>query len=121
MITEQNNAPNFEDGEDSTNDSLNYEFDALRLELEPRYLREFFGYDTRKRDLSCFNCQDCRTSWCDRDWEFAQRQKGGGVKCVVCSHRYTDAEYNELAEIAAKEYEEERRRWGPGSIRPDLS
>jgi|ERR1700733_10552148 hypothetical protein len=121
MLTEQSNAPNFDYEEDFTNDRLNYEFEALCSEIEPRYLREFFGYDVRKRDLTCFNCLDHRTSSCDRHWEFAQREKGGGVKCVVCSHRYTDAEYNELAEIAAKEFEEEQRRWGPGSIRTDAT
>jgi hypothetical protein len=40
--------------------------------------------------------------------------------CGVLS-QYTDAEYNELAEMAAKEFEEAQRRWGPGSILADAT
>jgi hypothetical protein len=38
MLTEQSNAPNFDYEEDFTNDRLNYEFEALCAEIEPRYL-----------------------------------------------------------------------------------
>lgn len=77
MVTEVTRGPNFDESDDYTNDKLNHEFETLLSELEPRYLREFFGCETKKRDLTCFNCLDQRTSWCDQDWEFAQKQKGG--------------------------------------------
>jgi hypothetical protein len=112
MVTEVTRGPNFDESDDYTNDKLNHEFETLLSELEPRYLREFFGCETKKRDLTCFNCLDQRTSWCDQDWEFAQKQKGG-VKCVGCHHWYTDAGYKELADTYAKELEEQRQKWGP--------
>jgi hypothetical protein len=115
-LTEQKGGPNFDYDEDFTNDNLNREFDAVRWELEPRHLREFFGYDVRKQGLVCFNCLDQRTSWCDREWDFAQRQRGGGVKCVVCSHQYTDVQYKELADEAARELEEQKQKYGPGAL-----
>jgi hypothetical protein len=49
MLIEQKSGPDFDYDEDFTNDNLNREFDAARWELEPRHLREFFGYDVRKR------------------------------------------------------------------------
>jgi hypothetical protein len=121
MLTEQKTGPNFDYGEDYTNDALNREFEAVRWELQPRHLREFFGYDTRRHSLDCFNCQDMSTSSCDRQWDFAQRQRGGGVKCIVCAHQYTDAEYDKLADEAAKELEDQKRRYGPKGIvsKPD--
>ena len=57
MLTQQHNAPQW-DVDDSTNDFLNYEFEALRWSLAPRHLLEFFGYDVRKRALRCYNCED---------------------------------------------------------------
>jgi hypothetical protein len=112
MVTEANTGPRYEGlDEDFTNDSLNYEFEAVRSDLEPRYLREFFGYDSRRRDLTCFNCQNQRTQWCDRNWDFAQRQRSGGVRCVVCDHSYTDQEYQALADEQSKELAEQQRKY----------
>lgn len=119
MLTEQSIAPDFDYAEDFTNDSLNYEFEAVRYELEPRHLREFFGYDVRKRGLVCFNCLDRRTKRCDRQWEFAQRQRGGGIKCVVCAHHYTDAQYKDL-EDDAREFEEQKRKYKSGALSPGI-
>jgi hypothetical protein len=116
ILTEQNNGPRFDYSEDYTNDRMNQEFETLCLELEPRYLREFFDYNPNKRALTCFNCQDQRTSWCDRHWEFAQRKRGGIVGCVVCTHQYTQAEYKELENIAAEKLEESERKYGSKSI-----
>jgi len=118
MFTEHKNSPYFEFNEDYTNDRLNLEFEALRWHLKPSILREFFGYDVKKRPLTCFTCMERRTRTCDRIWDFAQKQKAGGVKCVVCSHQYADAEYKELADIEEKEFEESRRKYGPGANRP---
>lgn len=108
MLTEKNKGPRFEgDDEDYTNDNLNYEFEAARWELKPRYLKEFFGYDVRKQALTCFNCSDERTSWCDREWEFAQRHPEGGVACVVCFHHYSDEEYKSLTDEGDRELKEQ--------------
>jgi hypothetical protein len=108
--------PEVYDYEDNTNDTLNYEFANLMSELQPSELREFFGYDSRKRGVTCFNCLDQRTSWCDVHWDFAQKQKDGFVKCVVCRHVYTEAEYKELADVAAKELAESKRKYGPSAV-----
>ena len=104
MLTEQTNEPQLllEYEEDYTDDRLTYEFEALRRSLEPRHLREFFGYDVTKRALTCYNCEDERSRWCDRSWEFAQRQKDETVRCVVCAHVYTREEYKRLEGQAKK-------------------
>ena len=48
MVTEVTRGPNFDESDDYTNDKLNHEFETLLSELEPRYLREFFGCETEK-------------------------------------------------------------------------
>jgi hypothetical protein len=112
MLTEQKEAPQFLSVEDVTNDTLNYEFETLRWSLTPQKLREFFGYDVRKRELTCFNCEEQRSGYCDRNWAFAQRQKDGTVKCTVCDHIYTQAEYKTYEDEAEKERAEVERKYG---------
>jgi len=106
----------YPDYEDSTNDTLNHEFSSLLSELQPSELREFFGFDSRKSGLTCFNCLDQRTQWCDVHWDFAQKQKDGAVKCVVCQHLYASAEYKELADEAARELAESKRLYGAETL-----
>ena len=95
IVTESKMGPIFRDSEDDTNDRLGFEFEALKHQLEPRHLRKFFNYDPRRKNLDCFHCLDGRTSWCDRQWTFAQRQKDKTIRCPVCATSYTEAEYKE--------------------------
>jgi hypothetical protein len=96
MITEQKRGPTYDFEENSTKDTLNYEFEALLEVLEPKELQDSFGFNIEKERLICFNCTDARTSACDRTWDFAQRKRTGVIRCAVCSHFYTLAQYEAI-------------------------
>jgi hypothetical protein len=118
LVAERTKAPTYGDDEDFTNDKLNQEFEALKAELPPWALRDYFGFASRKRNLECFHCMDLRTDYSEKYlWDNAQRQKDGNIRCVVCSHVYTPSEYKELEDAAAKELEEQKRKYGPQSIK----
>jgi hypothetical protein len=108
LAAERTEAPTYGSSEDFTNDRLNHEFEALKAELPPWALRDFFGFDPRKRSLKCFNCNDLRTDYSEQYvWDSAQRQKDGSIMCVVCQTTFTDIEYK----ARVKQEEEDFKKW----------
>jgi hypothetical protein len=80
---------------DGSHTQIMAELRACIAELEPRYLKKYLGYDTRKRALLCPNCKGMRADWDDEEPYFVQRQNVGILKCVACGALYTVEEYVE--------------------------
>lgn len=74
------------------------ELRACIAEFEPRHLTQYFSYNSRKRTVTCPHCMELRSEWDDETPEFVQRQKDGGLRCVVCATSYSSREYAEAME-----------------------
>lgn len=74
------------------------EIRACIEEFEPRYLKQYFYYDARKRAMTCPHCMKLRSEWDDDMPEFVQRQKDGRFRCVACATSYSSQEYAEQME-----------------------
>ncbi len=79
--------------DDYTNDCIAGEIETVLHELEPKYAKLFFQFDPKKDALRCPTCLKLRTGWTDREWSFAQKQRGGKIKCAACLSVYTVQEY----------------------------
>ena len=87
---------------DSSHTQIMREIRACIAEFEPRYLKQYFGYDARKRAMLCPHCMGLRSEWDDDTPEFVQRQKDGSLRCVVCATSYSSEEYAEEMEQCGK-------------------
>ena len=91
--TVQISSENLMDPEDWSHDRITWELDAALDELSPKYIKKFFGYDTRKCGMRCPKCLELRTTWSDIEYTFAQKQKDGRIKCAACLSDYSADEY----------------------------
>lgn len=80
-------------GDNYTHDKIAREIDAALNNLKPQYAKLYFGYDRRKRGLRCPKCLELRSGGEDQEWEFAQKQADGTIKCIACLSVYTKDEY----------------------------
>jgi hypothetical protein len=78
-------------GDDYTHDQITREVDAALNNLSPQNAKLYFVYDRRKKALRCPRCLELRSG--DEEWEFAQKQQDGTIKCIACLSVYTTQEY----------------------------
>ena len=79
--------------EDFTHSNFVRELVATINVLEPRFIREFFQYDPRKKGMCCPECLIRRAKGDDFEPTFAQRQKDGTIRCIACATTYTANDY----------------------------
>ena len=78
-------------GDDYTHDQITREIDAALNNLSSQNAKLYFAYDRRKKALRCPRCLELRSG--DQEWEFAQKQQDGTIKCIACLSVYTRQEY----------------------------
>ena len=83
------------DGAEFTHDVLTEELDTVFGVLQPRHIKAFFGFDPKIKGLRCPECIARRSKHSDREWEFAQKQSDGTVRCAACLSVMSTLEYKE--------------------------
>ena len=78
-------------GDDYTHDQITREVDAALNNLSSQNGKLYFAYDRKKKALRCPRFLKLRSG--DQEWEFAQKQQDGTIKCIACLSVYTRQEY----------------------------